>query len=70
VEIRALSPEIYAGILLYLIVMILAGNFVLCTMCCPFFSPRKRRCLRAIFGISLVAVVGLAYTLRESLPIG
>ena len=61
------SPEIKAGLVLFSIVLILAGNFVLCTVCCPFFSTRKRRCLRALFGISLIAVLGLAYSLRATL---
>jgi hypothetical protein len=61
------SPEVMAGLVLFAIVLILAGNFVLCTMCCPFFSTRQRRCLRALFGISLIAILGLAYSLKTTL---
>jgi hypothetical protein len=68
-EVNVLSPDMKAGLIVYLVVLILAGNFVLCTLCCPFFSRVKRRNLRAIFGVSLIGVVGLAYFLFDNLTV-
>jgi hypothetical protein len=68
-EVNVLSPELQAGLILFAIVLVLAGNFVLCTTCCPFLSRGKRRCLRAIF-VSSFGVVGLAYSLYQHIDLG
>jgi hypothetical protein len=51
------------GIYLYLTTTVLAGNFILSTMCSPFCSPRQRNVLRSLFALGLVGVTSLGYSL-------
>jgi hypothetical protein len=51
------------GIYLYITTMVVAGNFLLCTMCSPFCTRKQRLALRGAFALGLVAVTGIGYSL-------